>query len=218
MRPNGFAYILLLIPAAVVLALLLIGFQYFKGNFEVNVKNNSQEQNSSLNNQTSQSKETGTEVEKKEEPSFCAKYGTANVQKSDLLEEYLVGPGETMRDIARKKLNDESRALDLIKVNPQLSNYEIDDELPMRMKVYIPNEKYSEEGITAYIKTRGNITFNKNKPMFGVNAPNSGTGPFIISENIKDDLKNIKEGDCVEVTYGSKGYDPQKVVFEVVAQ
>ena len=137
---------------------------------------------------------------------------------TDLLEEYLVGPGETMRDIAKKKLGDETKATDLTIVNPQLSQYEIDSELPMGMKLYLPNEKYNSEGITAYLKASGNIAFNKNKPMFGINAPNSGTGPFTISESIEGDLINIEEGDCVVVISGSRAFDPQKVVFEVVPQ
>ena len=156
--------------------------------------------------------------EQKEEPPFCKQYGAYQIKMTDLLEEYLVGPGETMRDIAKKKLGDETKATDLTIVNPQLSQYEIDSELPMGMKLYLPNEKYNSEGITAYLKASGNIAFNKNKPMFGINAPNSGTGPFTISESIEGDLINIEEGDCVVVISGSRAFDPQKVVFEVVPQ
>lgn len=152
------------------------------------------------------------------EPEFCEQYGTFEVKKADLLKTHEVGPGETLRSIAKQELNEEMRATDFISVNPQLSSYEIDDELPFKLKVFIPNERYNEEGLTAYIKSRGNIQFNKEKPMFGVNAPNSGTGPFIISDKIKMDIEQIKEGDCVEVIYGSKGFDPQKVVLEVKLQ
>jgi hypothetical protein len=152
------------------------------------------------------------------EPEFCKQYGTFEVKKSDLLKTHEVGPGETLRTIAKKELSDETKATDLISVNPQLSSYEIDDELPYKLKVFIPNEQYNEEGITNYMKTRGNIQFNKDKPMFGVNAPNSGTGPFIISDKIENDIKQVKEGDCVEIIYGSKDYDPQKIVFEVKLQ
>ncbi|OGY25727.1 MAG: hypothetical protein A2134_02690 [Candidatus Woykebacteria bacterium RBG_16_39_9b] len=149
---------------------------------------------------------------------FCEQYGTFEVKKEDLFEEYETKPGDTLRNIAKNELNDPTLATEIIKVNPTLSRYEIDDELPYKLKLYLPNEKYDEEGITTYMKARGNIEFNKEKPMFGVNAPNSGTGPFIITDKIKDNLNGIKLGDCVEVVYGSKGFDPQKVVFEVKIQ
>jgi len=154
----------------------------------------------------------------KEENPFCAEYGTFTVSKNDLLEKYTVGPGETLRDAARNALGDETMAIEFITANPQLRGYEIDDALPMGMKIYIPDERYTEEGITAYMKARGNIAFNDTKPMFGINAPNSGTGPFTISEQIKTELDGIREGDCVQGIYGTRGYDLQKVVFEVKLQ
>jgi hypothetical protein len=54
--------------------------------------------------------------------------------------------------------------------------------------------------------------------MFGVNAPNSGTGPFIISENISESLQTVQQGDCVDLVFGSRGFDPQKVVLELNLQ
>lgn len=152
------------------------------------------------------------------ETPFCKEYGTFDVPKNDLLEKYIVGPGQTLRDIAVIAMKDETKAVDIITANPKLRIYEIDDILPMRLEVVIPNEKYNKDGITAFIKSRGNISYNATKPMFGVNAPNSGTGPFTISADIKSQLNGIKQGDCVEVLYGSRGYDPQKIVLEVKRQ
>lgn len=155
---------------------------------------------------------------KKEEAPFCKEYGTYEIEKADLFGQYVVGPGETLRDIAKKKLNDESRAVDFIEINPQLYSYEIDKEVPMGSKIYIPNEKYMAEGVRVYLKVKGNIVYNKDKPMFGITGPNSSTGSFIITDNIKEDLKNIKEGDCVEVSYGSRSIGSAFVVFEVKPQ
>lgn len=152
------------------------------------------------------------------EAQFCKEYGTSTIPKNELLEEYITGPGDTIRDIAKNKQGDETKAIELIDANSILRQYEVDDVLPMRLKIYIPNDKYNIPDITSYIRSKGNISYNKDKPMFGVNAPNSGTGPFIINDNIKDDIENIKDGDCVVVIYGSKGYDPQKVVMEVTKQ
>lgn len=149
---------------------------------------------------------------------LCSDYGTFTVQKNDLLEKYTVGPDETLRDVARKLLEDETEAVALITANPQLREYGVDDTLPLGVSMYIPDEKYSREGVTTYIKARGNITFDDTKPMFGINAPNAATGPFIISDYIQADLTGVQAGDCVEVIYGSRGSDPQKFVFEVLLQ
>jgi len=161
---------------------------------------------------------TGTTSALREENPFCKEYGTAVISKKDLLETYTIGPGETLRDVAAKVLDDETKATEIITANPMLYGYEIDDQLPMGLEIFIPNAKYTGEGITSYIRTKGNITFNETKPMFGVTAPNSGTGPFIISDDIKTDIEGIVSGDCVVVIYGSIGYDPNKIVLEVKAQ
>lgn len=153
-----------------------------------------------------------------EEPAFCKEYGTSEILKKELLEEYTTGPGDTLRSIAKNKLGDETKAVDLIADNPQLRLFEVDDELQMNMTIYVPNEKYNKPGITTYIRAKGNIVYNEEKPMFGVNAPNSGTGPFLINDEIKDELEAIEQGECVEVIYGSRQLDPQKVVFEVIPQ
>lgn len=153
-----------------------------------------------------------------EEPPFCREYGTGEIPKKELLEEYTTGPGDTLRSIAKKQLGDETEAMNLVNDNPQLRFYEVDDELQMNMTIYVPNEKYNKPGITTYIRAKGNIVYNEEKPMFGVNAPNSGTGPFLINDEIKDELEAVKQGECVEVIYGSRQLDAQKVVFEVVLQ
>lgn len=158
-----------------------------------------------------------TETKTAEKP-FCKEYGTYQVNKIDLFEQYTVGPGETLRDIAKKKLNDETKAVDFITINPQLISYEIDDVLPIGRKIYIPNEKYDAEGIVSYLKVKGNIAINQDKSMFGVSSPNSNTGSFLISDKIKEDMKNIKEGDCVTVVYGSRSIGSEFVIFEVKPQ
>lgn len=219
MRQKGFAQILIIPIIIGIVAVFFAGY-FLKGNIITKQTGSAQPSSTPSTQSTSQSDqatESTTKPTNQEEP-FCKQYGNVGLKFSDLLEEYSIGPGETMRDIARKKLNDESKASELISVNPQLSIYEIDQELPMRMKIYIPNEKYSGENITAYFKSRGNISFNQTKPMFGINAPNSGTGPFIISDNIKDSIKEFKNGDCVEIIYGTSAYDPQKTVFEIKKQ
>jgi len=234
MNEKGIAHLALLPVVVGVLLVGVVGYMYVNGILEINIKpsstdtvGNSMDSSQEIDNQGNDSDGAkdvtwamkDDEAEDEKETPFCAKYGTLTIKKTDLFEEYSVGPGETMRDIARKTLNDEKRALDLISVNPSLQFYEIDDDLPMSMKVYIPDDKYSdEEGITSYMKARGNITFNDTKPMFGVNAPNSGTGPFTISEEIKDQVRAFGEGECVEVIYGSRGYDSNKPVFEVLKQ
>ncbi len=152
------------------------------------------------------------------EPAFCKEYGTGEIPKKELLEEYTTGPGDTLRSIAKNQLGDETKAVDLIPDNPQLRSYEVDDELQMNVIIYLPNEKYNKPGITSYIRAKGNIAYNEEKPMFGVNAPNSGTGPFLINDEIKDELEAIEQGECVEVIYGSRQLDPQKIVFEVIPQ
>jgi hypothetical protein len=78
--------------------------------------------------------------------------------------------------------------------------------------------KYKVEGVTIYVKAQGNISYNTSQPMFGINAPNSGTGPFIIPEDMEATFKEIPQGSCVEVLYGSKGMSGQKVIFEIHKQ
>lgn len=153
-----------------------------------------------------------------EEPPFCKEYGVAQFKKQDLLEEFTTGPGDTFRSVALKALGDETRAIDIIAANPLFAATEVDDELPMNTKLYLPNPKYDNPEVTGYVKVRGNIAFNPDKPMFGVNGPNSGTGPFMINDTIKESLTGIHEGNCVVVVYGTRGFDSNKVVFEVLPQ
>jgi hypothetical protein len=209
----------LIIATAVV---VLFGSEYVKSNFDISKKNSYPDTRKYTDTSaTSEATVAATETMSDKKPDtaeFCKKYGTFEIKKIDLFQEYSTGPGETMRSIAQEVFNDETKAADLITINPMLISYEIDDELPMRSKIYIPDDKYFQEGVTNYIKAQGNITYNPEKPMFGINAPNSGTGPFIISDEIKDDLSTVGEDDCVEIVYGSRDYDAQKIVFEVIKQ
>lgn len=82
----------------------------------------------------------------------------------------------------------------------------------------MPAGEYAMEGVTAYIKAQGNISYNENQPMFGISAPNSGTGPFIIPDEMEAVFKAIPQGSCVEMIYGSRGFDNQKVIFQIHQQ
>lgn len=214
MYRRGFVH--LLIPFIIVSVLAVyFGYEYLKDKYEIKpIDESTQISDTSFEN----TEPRATSSNSPSKTPFCKNYGTSGIKKTDLFEEYSIGPGETMRMVAKKFFSDETKATLLIDLNPELYEYEIDDDLPMAMKIFIPNEKYNVDGVNSFFKTSGNVSFNSEKPMFGVNAPNSGTGPFIITDELKDVMKNIKTDDCIDVLYGSKGYDPIKVVFEVTKQ
>jgi hypothetical protein len=153
------------------------------------------------------------------EQEFCKKYGTYQVSKNDLLKTYEVEKEMTLDELLGEALDNHYTTQELMTINPELNAYEATTAaIPRGTQVKLPDQSLDVEGVTSFIKAQGNISFNPDQPMFGVNAPNTGTGPFIISEEIEDKVKQLKQGDCVEVIYGSRGYSSIKVVFDIFKQ